>query len=306
MHPVIPPVDKELLKSELTEDKFIRDTNNASNKLYIITAQDSPNIMREIGRLREAAFREAGGGTGQEVDIDELDTAEDGYTQLIVWDPKESEIVGGYRYKISRETHPKNLSTEHYFRFSEKFRNEFLPYTLELGRSFIQPNYQGTRRNPKGIYALDNLWDGIGAIIIRNPDIQYLFGKVTMYGDYNKQARNILIYFLRKYFPDHDNLIEPIYPIELDIDVDEMKKIFTGSDYTENYKILIREIRNHQENIPPLFNSYMSISPSMRVFGTVKNPDFGDVEETGILITKSDLYVEKIERHFKELTAKNK
>ena len=299
MEPIIPPVDRSLILAELTEEKLLRKTNNGNNEIYIVTAQNSPNIMQELGRLRELSFRDAGGGTGAAVDIDDEDLAEEGYQQLFVWDPKAQEIVGGYRFIVSRTTHPKHMSTEHYFRFSDRFRNEFLPYTIELGRSFVQPLYQGIRQNPKGLYSLDNLWDGLGALVITNPDMKYFFGKVTMYGDYNREARDILLYFLKKYFPDHDNLIEGIYPIELQFDTEKMEQMFCGGNYAEDYKILTREIRKCKENIPPLINSYMNISPSMRVFGTVTNPDFGGVEETGILITINDIYPVKSERHFK-------
>ena len=299
MEPIIPPVDRSLILAELTEEKLLRKTNNGNNEIYVVTAQNSPNIMQELGRLRELSFRDAGGGTGAAVDIDDEDLAEEGYQQLFVWDPKAQEIVGGYRFIVSRTTHPKHMSTEHYFRFSDRFRNEFLPYTIELGRSFVKPHYQGIRQNPKGLYSLDNLWDGLGALVITNPDMKYFFGKVTMYGDYNREARDILLYFLKKYFPDHDNLIEGIYPIELQFDTEKMEQMFCGGNYAEDYKILTREIRKCKENIPPLINSYMNISPSMRVFGTVTNPDFGGVEETGILITINDIYPVKSERHFK-------
>lgn len=299
MEPIIPPVDRSLILAELAEEKLLRKTNNGNNEIYVVTAQNSPNIMQELGRLRELSFRDAGGGTGAAVDIDDEDLAEEGYQQLFVWDPKAQEIVGGYRFIVSRTTHPKHMSTEHYFRFSDRFRNEFLPYTIELGRSFVQPHYQGIRQNPKGLYSLDNLWDGLGALVVTNPDMKYFFGKVTMYGDYNREARDILLYFLKKYFPDHDNLIEGIYPIELQFDTEKMEQMFCGGNYAEDYKILTREIRKCKENIPPLINSYMNISPSMRVFGTVTNPDFGGVEETGILITINDIYPVKSERHFK-------
>ncbi len=298
---LIEPVSRDLIQSELTQERFLRNTNNAGNKIYIITAADSPNTMQEIGRLRELAFRDAGGGTNEEVDIDELDLVENGYKQLIVWDPNAKEIVGGYRFIVSHSEYPENLSTEHYFRFSDRFRKEFLPYTIELGRSFVQPHYQGSRENPKGIYALDNLWDGLGALIVQNPDMKYFFGKVTMYGDYNREARNMLIYFLRKYFPDKENLVEPIHPIELNIDTEKMASIFTGRDFAEDYKILSREIRSRNETVPPLINSYMNLSPTMRVFGTMCNPDFGNVEETGILITIDDIYPRKSERHTKNI-----
>lgn len=293
---IIEPVDREVLKNELSKDKLLKNTGKASNEIYVITAQNSPNVMREIGRLRELSFREAGGGTGESLDIDDSDTAENGYSQLIVFDPKAEEIVGGYRYIISSSSHPEHLSTEHYFRFSDKFREEFLPYTIELGRSFVQPNYQGTRTNPKGIYALDNLWDGLGALMVYNPQCKYFLGKVTMYSNYNKEARNTLFCFLNKYFGDHDELITPIYPL-LHNDYSKTDEIFTGADYSENYKILNKTVRELNVNIPPLINSYMNLSPTMKVFGTVSNPDFGGVEETGILITIDDVYPEKIARY---------
>lgn len=301
MKPLIDPVPRELIESELSEERFMRDTSKGGNEIYVVTAADSPNTMREIGRLREVAFRDAGGGTGEEVDIDELDLAPDGYRQLIVWDPVAKEIVGGYRFIVCRESHPKYFSTEHYFRFSDKFRKEILPYTVEMGRSFVQPGYQASRHNPKAIYALDNLWNGIGAIIVENPDMKYMFGKVTMYGDYNREARDLLIYFLRKYFADTEHLVEPIHPVELDIDNEKMATIFTGRNYDEDYRILGREIRSHSENIPPLINSYMNLSPTMLVFGTVRNSDFGNVDETGILIKIDDIYPVKKDRHIRNI-----
>ena len=294
--PIIDAVSRESIERELLDARLLRYTNNAGNLIYTVKAAQSPEIMREIGRLRELSFREAGGGTGKELDVDEQDLAEDGYTQLFVWDPVAREILGGYRYIISDSQYPLHLSTEHYFRFSEKFRKEYLPYTIELGRSFVQPRYQRTR-DAKSLYALDNLWDGLGALIVENPDKNYFFGKVTMYGHYDKEARNILIYFLRKYFPDHDNLLDPICPVDMAIDVHAMENIFVGSSYLEDYRILVKELRKRDEFIPPMINSYMSLSPSMKVFSTVTNPDFGEVEETGILIKIEDIYPEKMARH---------
>lgn len=296
MQAIIDPVDIQLIEAELTDDKFLRTTNNGGNILYVVTAADSPNIMQEIGRLRELSFRTAGGGTGKSTDIDELDTIPYGYKQLIVWDPASKEILGGYRFIICDSENPKYLSTEHYFSFSDEFRSRYLPHTIELGRSFVQPKFQA-KGEKSSIYALDNLWDGLGALVVNNPDKKYFFGKVTMYGYYNREARNILIYFLRKYFPDTEGLVRSKYPIELNIDEQKMKALFVGENYTEDYKILSKNIRSFQENIPPLINAYMNLSPSMKVFDTAVNPDFGDVEETGILVTISDIYLKKVERH---------
>jgi hypothetical protein len=258
--------------------------------------------MREIGRLREMTFRTAGGGTGKSVDIDSYDTSEVAYKQLIVWDPSAKEILGGYRYHICDETNiykdgEIQLATAQLFDFSERFKKEFLPHTIELGRSFVQPKYQSTANRRKALYALDNLWDGLGALIIDHPDKEYFFGKVTMYRNYNQRARNLLLYFLDKHFPDNENLITPKIPLETFIDKDEMKAIFTGEKYMEDYKTLSQKVRAFGENIPPLINAYMSLSPSLKTFGTVLNPYFGNVEETAIMITINEMYKKKVERH---------
>lgn len=296
IQPIIEPIDRALLRAELTPERKIRNTNKASNEIYIFAAAECPALMREVGRLREEAFRNAGGGTGCEVDIDEEDMAGDGYYQLIVWDPAASEIVGGYRFIVCTTPNPRHLSTEHYFRFSDRFRQQYLPYTIELGRSFVQHNYQ-VRTNTKSLYALDNLWDGIGALIVLNPKAKYLFGKVTMYTSFKAVARNALIWFLRRYFPDREQLVEGIYPLQLDLDDPYYEELFCGKDYTENYRILVQKARELNENIPPLMNAYMNLSPTMRVFDTVSNPDFGGVEETGILVTIPDIYPDKRTRY---------
>lgn len=296
MKPIIEPIERELLLAELTPERKVRDTKRAGNEIYIFDAAECPMLMREVGRLREEAFRAAGGGSGLEADIDAEDLAEDGYCQLIVWDPAAREIVGGYRFIVCRTTNPRHLSSEHYFRFSDRFRSEFLPYTIELGRSFVQPCYQA-RRNPKSLYALDNLWDGLGALIVLNPRAKYFFGKVTMYTSYKQVARNALIWFLRRYFADTEGLVEGIRPIELDLDDPYYESVFTGANYEENQRILMRMLREFDETIPPLIHSYMNLSPTMRLFDTVSNPDFGDVEETGILVTIRDIYPEKMLRY---------
>lgn len=297
---VIAPVAREELLAELTPARMIRTTKKGDNEIYIFSAAECPKLMREVGRLREEAFRQAGGGTGCEVDIDAEDLAADGYLQLIVWDPAARQIIGGYRFIVCKDRYPKHLSTEHYFRFSDRFRRKYLPRTIELGRSFVQVGYQA-RRNPKGLFALDNLWDGLGALILLNPKTRYLFGKVTMYTSYKQIARNALIYFLRRYFADHEQLVTGIHPIELDLDDPYYTELFCGETYEENYRILLQKVREVDETIPPLINSYMNLSPTMRLFDTVANPDFGDVEETGILITVRDIYPAKKLRYIRWL-----
>ena len=304
MKPIIPPVDRELLESELTEDKLLRKTNNGNNQLYVIDYHNSPNSMLEIGRLRELTFRAAGGGTGKDVDIDMYDTADDPYQQLLVWDTTKKEILGGYRFYICSNAKPDEegnyeLATTRLFKFSRKFKEDYFPYMIELGRSFVQPAYQSTGRVSKGIYALDNLWDGLGAIWVNNPLIKYFFGKVTMYTSYNREARDLLLYFINKYFGDREKLVVPYEPLPLETDIDKLKSTLTGNNYQEDYKILSQFVRSQGEVIPPLINAYMNLSPTMKSFGTSMNYHFGEVEETAVLITLKDMYESKVERHIK-------
>jgi hypothetical protein len=259
--------------------------------------------MREIGRLRELSFRYAGGGTGKETDIDEYDTAPNPYRQLIVWDGESEEILGGYRFHVCDETFACegeiNLATAELFTFSPEFIRDFLPHTIELGRSFVQPAFQSTNRFGKGLYSLDNLWDGLGALVVKNPEKKYFLGKVTMYTSYNTEARNMILYFLDKHFGDRDRLIYPKEDcmLKFDPNMEAMQRIFTGRNYSEDYRILFQTVRSYGENIPPLINSYMNLSPSMRTFGTAINHHFGGVEETGLMITINDLYSDKVKRH---------
>lgn len=302
METIIPSVEKPLLVAELTSDKFLRKTNNGNNEIYIINHHNAPNVMEEIGRLREITFREAGGGTGKATDIDEFDTSEKPYQQLIVWDPKNLEIVGGYRYIHCKdipfdENGQPWLATSELFHFTKNFIKNYLPYMIELGRSFVQPIYQPMNNLRKGMYSLDNIWDGLGALTVDNPDAKFFFGKITMYPKYNIVARDMILFFLDKYFYDPDQLVYPLEPITIKTDRKLLESTFSGSNYEENFKILLRTVRMYDETIPPLVNAYMNLSSSMKVFGTAINHGFGQVEETGIIINIADIYPSKKERH---------
>jgi hypothetical protein len=302
MQDIIQPVDKELLKRELTPEKLLRHTNKSNNDIYIVTACDSPHVMQEIGRLREIAFRYYGGGTGLSADIDEFDTMEDAYRQLIVWGSDEEQILGGYRFlcgkdvKFDADNRPM-LATAHMFDFSDEFLKDYLPYTVELGRSFVTLDYQMTLGSMKGVFVLDNLWDGLGALSVINPSLKYFYGKVTMYTTFNVDARNMILYFLKLHFQDNLGLVMPKHPLNTSVDIDKMKKLFCYDNFKDNYKVLNQEVRSLGYNVPPLINAYMNLSPKMRVFGTAINECFGDVEETGILIAINEILEEKKKRH---------
>ena len=302
MEPIIAPVSLELIKAELTPNKKLRDTNKSHNEIYVINHHDSPNLMREIGRLREEAFRDSGGGSGLSMDIDEFDTMESPYQQLIVWDPDAERILGGYRYilgpdiKLGEDGQPL-LATSHMFHFSDRFIKEYLPYTIELGRSFVSPEYQSSKAGAKGLFALDNLWDGLGALCIINPAMKYFFGKMTMYPEFNRQARDLIQHFLFKHFEDKEKLVTPVDPLRIETDRSYMDSILKEDGFKDDYKCLNAEVRRLGENIPPLVNSYMSLSPTMRTFGGGINHEFSEAEETCILITFDEIYEAKKARH---------
>lgn len=302
METIISPIDKDILRQELRQAHLLRHSRKGGTDLYIFTAAQCPNLMQEVGRLREEAFRESGGGTGLSVDIDIYDTMELPYWQLIVWDPKTDEILGGYRYihgddiRFDQAGQP-ILATAHMFHFSDKFIRDYLPYMIELGRSFVVVDHQSSRSGARSLFTLDNLWDGLGALSVTLPHVRYYYGKFTMYPSYPQAGRNMLLFFLSKHFPDPDGLVRPYTPLQTHTDVEAMHRMFVYTTFQEDYRILNSQIRSLGYNIPPLVNAYMMLSPTMKMFGTAINDEFGDVEESGILITIEDIFHDKHERY---------
>jgi hypothetical protein len=303
MKPIIAPVDKNILISELTKDFFLRPTNKAHNEIYVVTAHNAPNVMREIGRLRELSFRSGGGGTGEEIDTDEYDYMENPYYQLIVWDPIAHEIIGGYRYLSGNEVgyfesgQPKFVMS-HLFNFSDKFIKDFIPHIIELGRAFVQPDYQTSKMGTKSLFALDNLWDGLGALIHSVKGAQYFIGKVTIYNNFPLNARELIYEYIARYFPDNDNLITPHIPVMVSQKNKTLaKKLFVEKDGAHNYKVLQKAVRAEGETIPSMFHAYIGLTDTMRVFGSIFDADFGSVYETGIMITMDDLLETKKMRY---------
>lgn len=311
MEEIIAPVPKELLRAELATVRRLRFTQKSNNEIYIFTATEAPNLMREIGRLREIAFRAAGGGTGKPLDIDEFDTMDVPYKQLIVWNPDCDDIVGGYRYlwgkevKIEENGEPRMATAHGMFDFSEKFIKDVLPYTVELGRAFVSLEYQSTRMGAKSLFALDNLWDGLGALTVVIPDVKYLFGKVTMYPSYLTRARDMILYFLKKHFSDKDTLVYPVTPVRLETSEEELSAIFNKDTFNEDYRTLKQEVHKFGLAIPPMINAYMGLSPTMKIFGTAVNHDFGNVEETGLLIAVDELRSDKRMRYIESFAKEN-
>lgn len=303
MKEVLAPIDRKILKQELEKCHFLRPTHKAGNLIYDITAHEAPNVMLEIGRLRELSFRSGGGGSGEEVDIDHFDTMEHPYHQLIVWDPEGEAIIGGYRFLLGSDTRlmangQPNVVGAHMFHFSDEYIKNYMPYTTELGRAFVQPAYQNIEAGVKSMFALDNLWDGLGALAFNDPSIKYLIGKVTIYPKYNAIARDLIYEYLNRFFPGNLNLIITKHPIKTSPAAQETAdRIFMGDDQKLNYKILQKAVRELGETIPPLFSAYIGLSPSMQTFGTGINDEFADIYDTGIMITVADIFAEKKERY---------
>lgn len=309
IEPIIDPIDRSLLKKELSKERFARHTRKGENEIYIVNHHNSPNVVREIGRLRELSFRTAGGGTKKSIDLDDYDTRELCYEQLIVWSPEDEEIIGGYRFidcakVIESGVSPLPMSTSHYFHFSEDFVKNYLPNTIELGRSWVQPMFQPSVNPRKGLFALDNIWDGLAVLTIVYPKLKFFFGKVTMYPEYNRECRDFLLHFMRHYFPDDEKLVTPIHPLEQAYNEKEIQELIEGLDFKDGFKVLNQYVRTRGENVPPLVNIYMHLSPTMKTFGTAVNPDFGGVEETGIMVTIADIFEDKKERHIAPLLQK--
>lgn len=301
--PIIEPVKAELIKKELTDECFLRKTNKAGNLIYVVDAHHAPNTMREIARLRELSFRKGGGGSGNEMDMDEFDTMETPYKQLIVWNPDDDEIIGGYRFfrckKAAFESNgqPK-ISVCHLFKLSQTFIDDYLPYTIEMSRAFVQPKYQSMKMRMKALFALDNLWDGIGALLAEHNEVKYLIGKVTIYSQVAVTARNAMIYYLNKYFGDKNKLMKGYHAIKLSKEEKrDFCKLFIGEDYKDNLKILGHYFKMFSEKVPPLIHAYIDLSSSMKTFGTCFDPDFGDIYDTGMMITVKDIDAVKRDRY---------
>lgn len=284
----------------------MRNTARGGNEIYIFDAHQAPALMREVGRLREVSFRAAGGCSGRSMDIDRYDTMANPYRQLIVWNPKSLEIVGGYRFmpggdvSFNADGMPL-LATAELFDFSQEFLEKYLPATLELGRSFVSPEYQSSRTGSKSIYALDNLWDGLAAIMMLNPHLSFYFGKVTIHPGYNREAASLIMHFLSEHYGDTNSLVWPKKPIVPAGDGDVLCK----DNAKEDYQALKKAVSELGCKIPPLISSYIKLARTMTYFGFAECHDLNGAVEGGIMIKFGDIYPDRKERHLKAFQNNN-
>ena len=296
MEQIINPVDTDIILREL-DGHLLRPSNKAGNFIYDITAHECPNVMREIGRLREVSYRDAGGATGKAADIDDMDTMTHPYHQLIVWDPDNKQIIGGYRYLLGEEAEIRDgqpyITSSFLFHYSERFIRDYLPYAIEFGRAFVQPMYQKREMGVKALFALDNIWDGIGAIMHNNPHIRWMIGKVTVYPEYNPVARELIYTYLDRYHHGEDGLFKPYHQQPLQ----PIDSPFEGNDPQENYHILQRVVREQGTVIPPMFSAYLNLTNELQYFGTAIEETFSSVYDSGIMVDLNAVYPEKKERY---------
>lgn len=306
MEKIIDPVNREKLITELKFCKFIKHTFRRGNEIYSFVNTDAPSIMVEVGRLREEAFRSIGCGTGYILDLDDYDIGAGAYRQLIVWNPREQEIIGGYRYAVGSNytKQIEHLSMFHYFRYSSKFKTDYLPHSIELGRAWVSSAYRSTSTDSNSIFALDNLWEGIGAIITENTNVRYLYGKITIPENYNQTARILLTWFLDHYFKGKYNLMRPRNPVVSPRVLAISGNQVTGTNPENDYKIIANFIKSLDVAIPPLISAYLRLAKRITIFGTTVNPEFGNAFETGILIAIRDIHPEKQARYISKIQKK--
>jgi hypothetical protein len=273
------------LARELGAERRIRRVKGLD--VYSVTADEAPSVMEAIGRIRETEYRKEGGGTGKREDIDAFDLGHPPYRQLVVWDAQEREIVAAYRYIVCRDARRCGqrpaLATECLFEFSDAFRRDYLPYAIELGRSVVN---RRARRRFLGLFAA---WAGVGALLREHRDIRYLFGKVTTYPTYNVAARDLLLHFFGLHCPGPATLVRPRRQLQVVPAGAGPGPLFTGSDYAADYAALRTRVKELGELIPPAIISYLALTATMQSFGTARNAEFGDVDDTAILVTVADI-----------------
>lgn len=299
---LISPIDPGKIEAELSALTPLRPTNRSHNVIYSFRGSEAPNTMLEVGRLREESFRVFKAGTGQPLDIDIHDYDPSGYRQLIVWDPRAREIVGGYRYILGGEAIVQgtetNLASDEILFYSDVFITNYLPYCIELGRAFVRPDHQQANGlSPKSLFALDNLWDGLGALILLHPEYKYFTGIVSIFRESNQKSRDLILYFLNTHFKGEPGLIAPRDPRGYTTDISTLKDIIRGENKKEDSKALHQAVKELGESIPPLINAYMNLSDAMQVYGITKGMGPVNYEDISIMIPIGEIAEEKKERH---------
>lgn len=281
---LISPSDSQIINSELKQNgNLILEKDDT--EIYIFEPGKCPKTLLEIGRQREIMFSLVGGGTNKDCDIDDYDNL---YSQIVVWDPKEFEIVGGYRFIVGKPIKTGAVSRLYNLNFTPKE----LGNTIELGRSFV--NFFSKKR----MRGLDLLWFGLGYLIKKYKN-EYFIGKVTLYPKrLGQESIDIIMNFLEKEFPSFDNSLTPKPGFKFKFTSSpKIKNIFNGESFKDNFNKLRIELKNRNKTIEPLLNSYLKLSLYTQFKGGVKNVFFGNVLEVLLLVPVQKVNEEVIQKY---------
>jgi hypothetical protein len=278
MIPLIPPVPKEELEAELGHEKRILRFRGI--EVFALVGEEAPRTMLEIGRIREKEFRAVGAGRNVAADIDDLDTGPGAYRQLIAWDPEHRELVAAYRYMLcgDRKEGPlsERLRTARLFDYSERFVRDYLPYSVELGRSVVN------REARRAVMGLFTVWSGLGALVSEYRDLRYFFGTISVYTIYPRRAIEQLLRFLERDYADREGLLRPRAGLEWDCSPSSTFP-FTG-DKAADQAALLAGFSASGLVVPPILLSYLGATDDLRYLATARDADFGDALECALLV----------------------
>ena len=291
--PVAHPEDRLLVRRELQSAELLGRSHDGKQILLFDGRADSA-VLRELGRLREIAFRQIGEGTGKRRDVDAYDSY---YRHIVLWDDAELQIVGAYRIaeaaKVIAERGEQGLYTHCLFSYGEALRERF-GEALELGRSFVQPRYQG-------MSALDYLWLGVGAYLVKHPELRYLFGAVSMSAAYPEAARRMVAYFYRRHH-GAEGMATPRRPlIFAPAECERLASLFPGRDYQADWRKLKDELAAMGVSVPVLYRQYTELCEpgGTRFLGCSVDPAFGNCVDALVLVDLHALKSAKRSRYLR-------
>ena len=289
------PVDRQTLRTELHKGEKLGTTTDGK-EIYLLDPELSPTCLKEIGRLREYTFRKVGEGTGTRRDLDKYDEY---YLHLILWDEEALEIAGAYRIGecswVLSWLGKDGLYIDELCDIDDDIDTKLLS-SIELGRSFVQPKYWGSR-------ALDYLWQGIGAYLAHNPDIKYMYGPVSISNSYPKVAKDALVFFYSTYFKPESKSFKAKHPYLLSKNTrDEFEKLFEGQEYPEAIRTLKSYLKGLEVSIPTLYKQYgdLCLDDGVKFFDFGIDPDFNNAVDGYLMVDLEKLKTEKRRRYISQ------
>lgn len=289
MMPIVNPVEREALLTSFSEETRLTTGRAWPLEIHAFAGSDHSRALAEVGRLREATFRFVGSGTGRALDVDDFDTAADGYRQLVVFHRVRQEIVAGCRVRLGRTASLNPFASESLFEFSETFRQQYADGLLDIGRMFVIPRLQVAGGEREGTFVLDNLFHGLAAIAQREKRLTHFFGRLVLPKVLPARLRDLCMYFLAKHFAGDHQLVRPRVPEVFHSSTHELARVLVGANWRDDLRFLQNEARRLGSRVPPLLRAYVSLSPTLRTFGVTRDPELSAIEEVAILVKVSEI-----------------